>query len=367
MIFMETKIDNLLDKALLDKQLTLEEGIFLYKNSPLQKLIIVADKIRQKKVDNPNEVGWIIDRNINLSNICTTFCGFCNFCRTKNSEEAYITTMEEYKQKIDELYALGGRQILLQGGMNPEFNLSWYKKLFENLKKLYPDLKIHALGPAEIHYIAKQENLSYREVLKSLKESGLESLPGAGAEILVDRVRKLVSPAKCTASQWLEVMHAAHQENLATSATMMFGHLETIEERIEHLIKIREVQDRKPKNSKGFVSFIPWPFWSKGTRLEKKYGKFSQITAWEYLRLIAISRIMLNNIKNIQASWLTVGQGVGQVCLNSGANDFGSIMMEENVVSKAGAKYQLDIQNMKNAIRNAGFEPKLRLCIDELA
>jgi len=249
---------------------------------------------------------------------------------------------------------------LLQGGMHPHLGLDFYTNLFSGLKKLYPSLRLHALGPPEVVHLANMEKLAYREVLEKLVASGMDSLPGAGAEILVDRVRHEISPVKCTAIEWLEVMKEAHIMDLTTSATMMFGHIETLEERLEHMVSIRELQSRKPSAHKGFLSFIPWPFQDEGTVLLKKSGISNHVTSEEYIRMIAISRIMIPNIPNIQASWLTVGKETGQLCLHAGANDFGSIMIEENVVSAAGAHNSMDAQGMQSAISEAGFVPQLR-------
>jgi cyclic dehypoxanthinyl futalosine synthase len=232
--------------------------------------------------------------------------------------------------------------------------------LFKSLKQLYPTIKLHSLGPPEIAHIAKLEGISHTEVLKALVEAGLDSLPGAGAEILNDRVRRLISKGKCTGKEWLDVMRAAHQLNITTSATMMFGHVETIEERFEHLVWLREVQAEKPAHAKGFIAFIPWPFQDDGTLLKKIRGITNNVTGDEYIRMIALSRMMLPNIENIQASWLTVGKEVAQICLHSGANDFGSIMIEENVVSAAGAPHRFTAQGIQDAIKQAGFEPRLR-------
>ncbi|MFN9109695.1 MAG: CofH family radical SAM protein, partial [Bacteroidota bacterium] len=232
--------------------------------------------------------------------------------------------------------------------------------LFKQLKELYPDIKLHALGPPEVAHITKLEKSTHHEVLKALKEAGLDSLPGAGAEILVDRVRRLISKGKCGAQEWLDIMHEAHKLNITTSATMMFGHVETLEERFEHLIKIREVQAKKPENVKGFLAFIPWTFQDVDTLLTRIRGVHNLTTADEYLRMIAISRIMLPNIKNIQASWLTVGKKTAQLALHGGANDFGSIMLEENVVSAAGAPHRFTYKTIQSAIEEAGFEPQLR-------
>ncbi len=352
-------INRLYKKAENLEFLNFEEGLSLYKNASLSELIFLANKLRYKHVPN-NKVTWQIDRNVNITNVCISQCKFCNFYRSPKSSKAYITSLPEYKDKIDELIKLGGDQLLLQGGLHPKLGLDFYKELFSELKKMYPKVKLHALGPPEIVHIAAIEGVSYSVVLKELVKSGLDSLPGAGAEILSDRVRKIISPAKASSKQWLDVMIEAHKLNIPTSATMMFAHIETIEERIQHLISIREVQSAKPDSSCGFVAFIPWPFMSEGTVLGKTNKFIRQSTSEEYIRLIAISRIMLANIKNIQASWLTVGKDIAQVCLHAGANDFGSIMIEENVVSAAGADYKFDANGIQKAIKEAGFTPQLR-------
>ncbi len=352
------KIDAIFNKAANLEPLTLKEGLFLYETAPTNELMLVANECRKKQVPG-GKVGWIIDRNINITNVCISGCKFCNFHCKINDDVQYITTLEEYYKKIDELFAVGGRQILAQGGMHPELGLDFYIQLFSDLKQRYPDLKIHALGPPEVAFLAKKSRKSFREVLEELVKAGLESLPGAGAEILSERVRKTISPGKCSARDWLDVMREAHKMNLVTSATMMFGHIETKRERLQHLISIREVQSEKPAGNHGFVTFVPWPFMDEGTVLLDE-GITNNSTANDYLRLIAMSRIMLNNVKNIQASWLTVGATTGQLCLHGGANDFGSIMMEENVVSAAGAAYNLDTDGIQQAIRDAGFEPRYR-------
>jgi cyclic dehypoxanthinyl futalosine synthase len=353
------KIDTLLEKALNKEFLTIEEGLFIYENSITSDLVFIANDLRKKQVPS-NKVSWIIDRNVNITNVCFSQCQFCNFCRKITDKDVYITTTEEYKTKIDRLFELGGAQLLLQGGMHPKLGMKFYVSLFQDLKSINKNLKLHALGPPEIAHIAKLENLGYKEVLEVLMEAGLDSLPGAGAEILVDRVRKQISPAKCSTQEWLDVMHEAHKLGLTTSATMMMGHIETKKERIEHLVRIRETQDKKPKDAKGFVAFIPWPFQDEGTVLREKHGVFNTVTSEEYIKTIAISRIMLPNVQNIQASWLTVGKETGQLCLHAGANDFGSIMIEENVVSSAGANYKFDSEGIQKAIIEAGFEPQLR-------
>lgn len=347
------------EKSLNNVPLNIEEGLALYMESPLEELMFIATILRQKHNSGSN-VGWIIDRNVNITNICFSGCSFCNFCRKKNSPDAYVTTIDEYKTKIDELYSLGGDQLLLQGGMNPDLGLAFYIDLFKNLKELYPSIKLHALGPPEIVFLAKKEKTTYSDVLSRLVKAGLDSLPGAGAEILSDRVRKVLSPGKASTDEWLEVMREAHIMNLPTSATMMYAHIETVRERIEHLIKLRELQNIKPLNHFGFVTFIPWPFQDQGTVLLEKNGIKSSYTGRDYLRMIAISRIMLNNIRNIQASILTVGKETGMLSLHAGANDLGSIMIEENVVSAAGSTNRFDSNEMQSIILEAGFTPVRR-------
>jgi cyclic dehypoxanthinyl futalosine synthase len=349
----------LLTRALKGEFLSTEEGLWLWNHASLGELMMTAFAIRQRLIPG-KEVSWIIDRNVNLSNICISRCRFCNFHRTPQSNEGYVTCIDDYKTKIDEMYKLGGRQLLLQGGMHPGLGLSFYTDLFSQLKTLYPDLKLHALGPAEVAYLAKKEGITYKEVLQQLVNAGLDSLPGAGAEILSDRVRAFVSPGKCNATEWLNVMREAHKMGMITSATMMFGHAETLEERIEHFVKLRQVQSEKPADSPGFISFTCWPFQDGGTVLREKYGIVNKTTITDYIRMVALSRIMLPNIRNIQASWLTVGVQAGMMCLHGGANDMGSIMIEENVVSAAGASHHLDAARMQETIRVAGFVPRLR-------
>jgi len=352
-------LDQLYEKALGLIPLTVEEGVALYTQAPVEELMFVANKLRQ--LHNPgNIVGWMIDRNVNLTNICFSQCSFCNFCRKKGSPDAYITSTDDYISKIDELYSLGGDQILLQGGLNPDLGIGFYIDLFRNLKKLYPSIKLHALGPPEIVFLARKEQLSYSDVLTQLIKAGLDSLPGAGAEILSDRVRKIVSPAKATSGEWLEIMREAHKLNLPTSATMMYGHIETTQERIEHLIRLRDLQDEKPENNYGFITFIPWPFQDEGTVLLQKHRIKSSYSGPDYIRMIAISRIILNNIRNIQASILTVGKEIGMLSLHSGANDLGSIMIEENVVSAAGISNRFNANEMQSIIKEAGFVPGRR-------
>jgi cyclic dehypoxanthinyl futalosine synthase len=352
-------LSELYTKALAFEFLSIEEGMYLFEHAPLTDLMYVADELRKMQVPH-GKVTWQIDRNVNTTNVCIANCKFCNFYRIPGHPEAYITDMPAYRQKISETIKYGGDQLLLQGGHHPELGLDFYTNIFRQIKQEFPTIKLHALGPPEVAHITKLAKSTHHEVLKALKEAGLDSLPGAGAEILVDRVRRLISKGKCGADEWLAIMHEAHKLNITTSATMMFGHVETIRERFEHLVKIREVQAKKPKEAKGFLAFIPWTFQDVDTLLTRIRGVHNLTTPEEYIRMIAISRIMLPNIKNIQASWLTVGKQTAQLCLNAGANDFGSIMIEENVVSAAGAPHRFTYRTIQEAIAEAGFEPQLR-------
>jgi len=351
-------LNQIYKKALLFEFLSIEEGLFLYENAPTAELMAVAHELR-KKIVPQQKVTWQIDRNVNITNVCISGCKFCNFHCKLNDPKTYITNIDQYCEKIEELFQYGGNQLLLQGGLHPHLGLLFYTDLFQELKKRYPTLKLHALGPPEIFHIARLEKKTYQEILTILVESGLDSLPGAGAEILSDRVRKLISPGKCNSQQWLDVMKQAHQLNITTSATMMYGHIETNLERIEHLVKLRNIQSEKPEKAKGFLAFIAWPFQNKNTELKVSVIS-TKADSEEYIRTIAISRIMLPNIQHIQASWLTVGKDIAQICLYAGADDLGSIMIEENVVSAAGATYQLDSLTMQQTIVDAGFEPQLR-------
>lgn len=347
------------DKILNDVNLEFGEALDLYTKSGTAYLMYLGNEVRKKK--NPgNKAGWIIDRNVNITNVCTSRCKFCNFHRTPKSGEAYITTMDEYRTKIKELYELGGDQLLLQGGMHPDLRLDFYTGLFSSLKNEFPDLKLHTLGPPEIHDLAKKENVGYDVVLKALLDAGMDSLPGAGAEILCDEVRQKISAAKAGSEEWLEVMRIAHQLNIPTSATMMYGHIESLENRLEHLFRLRDLQAIKPAGSYGFINFVPWPFQAKETRLKKQYPGSYFHSAEEYLRLIAVSRIILHNIRHIQASWLTVGLPTAQIALHGGADDLGSIMIEENVVSAAGASFRANSEEIQKVIVEAGFEPARR-------
>ena len=357
MIFMESK--QLIAKALKKEFLSKEEGQFLFENLPTTELMGVANALRQMQVPG-NVVTWQIDRNVNTTNACNANCKFCNFFRHPKHEEVYITDIETYTIKIEETIKFGGDQLLLQGGHHPDLGLDYYTKLFSELKTLYPEIKLHALGPPEVAHICKIGGISHLQALTALKKAGMDSMPGAGAEILSDRVRRLISKGKCTGQEWLDIMKVAHKIGLTTSATMMFGHIETLEERFDHLVRIREVQAQRPEGANGFLAFIPWPFMDDGTLLQRVKGINNETSADEYIRMLAICRIMLPNIKNIQTSWLTVGADTAQLTLHGGANDMGSIMLEENVVSAAGAPHRFTSESIVRCIKKAGFTPQLR-------
>ncbi len=353
-------IDSILERALEREPLSRTEAYTLYGEAPLQLLCDIADTLRKSAVKDPSVVTWQIDRNVNITNVCKSGCRFCNFhCKPHETEKAYITTMAEYRTKIDEALKLGADQLLLQGGMHPKLGIEFYETLFKQIKREYPTLRLNALGAPEVAHIATLSNITTVEVLERLRAAGLDTLPGAGAEILSDEVRKRISPAKPSARDWVRVMHEAHKMDIPTTATMMYGHVETPHQRIDHLITIRDLQAAKPEGARGFTAFIPWVFCPKGTQLERE-GIAPRFSATEYLRIIAMSRIILHNITNIQASWLTVGKEVAEIALKSGANDMGSIMIEENVVSSAGATTRFDREAMQATIRRAGFTPRLR-------
>ncbi len=336
------------------------EALDIYEFMPLAELAAAADEARRAAVPDPTVVTWQIDRNVNTTNVCISGCKFCNFhCRPHEADKAFITSLDEYRDKISETLRLGGDQLLLQGGLHPKLDIGYYEELFRTLKNEFPEIKLHALGAPEVAHIARISGLTIEETLRRLIGAGLDSLPGAGAEILDDGVRKRISPAKPSVQEWLDVMAAAHRMGLATSATMMYGHIETPRQRIEHLFKIRELQARRPTGTTGFTAFIPWIFRSTGTELERE-GVHTSFSPLEYLRIIAISRLVLDNIPNIQASWLTVGVPTAQMALHAGANDMGSIMIEEHVVSSAGASNRFDATGIQQAIRDAGFTPRLR-------
>jgi len=332
------------------ERLTRAEGERLLLEGELLELGILADHVRQR-LHPEGVVTYIIDRNINYTNVCNAQCAFCAFYRDLPSSEGYVLSQADFIQKIDETIALGGRQILLQGGLHPDLGIEYYEQLFRWMKARYPELWIHGLSPAEVKHICKVSRLSTEDALRRLMAAGLDSIPGGGAEILTDRVRQIIGIHKGSTADWLEVMERAHGLGMKTTATMMFGHVETPEERIEHLLHLRDLQDR----THGFTAFIAWTFQPENTALAG-----DELTSFQYLRTLAVARLMLDNFPSVQASWVTQGPKIGQLSLRFGANDFGSLMIEENVVSAAGAHFRLTEAEIARAIQDAGFVPKRR-------
>jgi cyclic dehypoxanthinyl futalosine synthase len=341
----------LADKIRAGGRVSADEALELYHGAPLTLLGELADGIRARK--HPDGiVTYIIDRNVNYTNICVARCNFCAFYRPVGSGEGYVLGFEEIFRKIDETIALGGVQLLLQGGHNPDLPIEWYEDLFRAIKQRYPSFKLHALSPPEVIHLTRTSRLTVPEVLDRLMAAGLDSVPGGGAEILVDRVRKLLNCySKATAGEWLDVMRQAHRKGLRTTATMMYGHVETVEERLEHMIRLRDLQDE----TGGFTAFITWSYQPEHTELGGR-----EATGLEYLRMLALARIVLDNFGSLQASWVTQGGKVGQLSLAYGSNDMGSVMIEENVVRAAGASYCMDEVEIVRNIENAGFAAKRR-------
>jgi cyclic dehypoxanthinyl futalosine synthase len=342
-------VDNLLARAVGGERLSGEEGLRLYYEADLLSLGRAADRVR-RRLHPEDVVTFVVDRNINYTNVCQSGCLFCAFYRREEDPEAYLLTHEEILAKIEELVAQGGTQVLIQGGLHPRLGLAYFTTLFRRIKAQFP-VHIHSLSPPEVVHLARLERLSVREVLLELKAAGLDSLPGGGAEILVNRVRQVVSPRKITWQEWVAVMVTAFELGLFGTATMMFGTVERPEDRVQHILRIREVQDK----TGGFTAFIPWTYQPGNTALGGK-----PVPAVEYLRMLALSRLLLDNVRNLQASWVTQGAKVGQVALAFGANDFGGTMLEENVVRAAGASYRVPPDEIRRVIRDAGFVPAQR-------
>jgi len=336
-------------KAIQSKRLSADEGLALFRQADLLTLGELANSMR-KLLHLDRIVTFIVDRNINYTNICVNKCKFCAFYREADSPDAYILTKDEIFKKIEETIAQGGTQILMQGGVHPDLDIDYFEDLFRAIKSRYT-IQIHSLSPSEISYVAKKAALSIKDAITRLKSAGLDSIPGGGAEILVDRVRKKVSPNKIRWRQWADVMKEAHKLGMPTTATMMFGSLETDKEIIQHLIRLRDIQEE----TKGFTAFIPWTYQPGNTELGGRSA-----TAVEYLKVLALSRIMLDNFQNIQASWVTQGAKISQVALEFGANDFGSTMIEENVVAAAGITFRMTKQEIVSIIKDAGYAPAQR-------
>ncbi len=346
----DTSVDTIQDKVLGGERITSEEALRLYRSLTLPELGALADAVRHRK--HPERVvTYIIDRNINYTNICNVYCTFCAFMREEKDDDSYVLTPEQVGAKIKELIDIGGVQILMQGGHHPKLGIEYYLDLLQYIRQNFPQVNIHGFSPPEFCHFAEVFQMPAVEVIRRFKDAGLGSIPGGGGEILVDQVRKRIAPLKCTGRQWLDVMETAHGMGLNSSATMMFGHVETVEDRIEHLRMLREVQDR----THGFTAFICWTFQAEHTRL-----RAPTVGAHEYLRMQALARIFLDNFPNVQSSWVTQGPQIGQVALQYGANDFGSVMMEENVVSQAGATFRINEETMQRLIRELGYEPHRR-------
>jgi cyclic dehypoxanthinyl futalosine synthase len=355
-VIYDGSLDELLQKVWDGRRINQAEALRLY-HLPLEELGGLADRRRQlakaKDFDGRGNdiVTYIVDRNVNYTNVCNVYCKFCAFYRTEKEADAYVITLDEMDKKIEETIALGGTQVLLQGGHHPKLTKQWYLDLLSHMKAKFPQINIHGFSPSEFIHFREVFNEPLERIIGDFKTSGLGSIPGGGGEILVDRVRQKVSPLKAMSDDWLEVMAVAHRLGLHSSATMMFGHVETVEDRIEHLERLRVQQDK----SKGFTAFICWTFQAEHTKL-----KAPTVGAHEYLRTQALGRIYLDNFTNVQSSWVTQGQEIGQVALKFGANDLGSIMIEENVVSQAGTTFRMTVTDMKRLISDLGYEPHQR-------
>jgi cyclic dehypoxanthinyl futalosine synthase len=346
-------VTEVLDRALAGERINDEDAAVLLRSHDLIEVGRTAHELRNRKAP-PGVVTFVVDRNLNYSNVCYTDCSFCAFYRRPgDTREGYVLPRSVIFKKIEETLALDGTALLMQGGHNPDLGIDWYEDLFREIKARYP-IHLHALSPSEVQHIARRSRLTTSETLTRLRDAGLDSLPGGGAEILVDRVRKIISPIKTSSDEWLAIMRAAHRLGMSTTATMMWGHVETLEERIEHLRRIRDLQDEMH----GFRAFISWTYQPDNTRLAKDVHWHP--TSFDYLLMQAVSRIYLDNVDHIQSSWVTQGTKIGQMALFFGADDMGSIMIEENVVSAAGTTYRATTEDFVHLIRNAGFRPQQR-------
>jgi cyclic dehypoxanthinyl futalosine synthase len=349
----QSTVTDVLERALSGERISDEDAKVLLRSRELVRVGKVAHEIRNRK-NPPDRVTFVIDRNLNYSNVCYTDCNFCAFYRKPgDTREGYTLPKPVIFKKIEETLELGGTALLMQGGHNPDLGLEWYDDLFRSIKARYP-IHLHALSPSEVQHIARKEKLTVSDTLSRLRDAGLDSLPGGGAEILADRVRRIISPKKTKSQEWLGVMRAAHRLGMSTTATMMWGHVETLDERVEHLRLIRELQDEMH----GFRAFISWTFQPDNTELAAQVKWFP--TSFDYLLMQAVSRIYLDNVDHIQSSWVTQGMKIGQVALFYGADDLGSIMIEENVVSAAGTTHRAGVDDFLHTIRNAGFRASQR-------
>ena len=351
MIAKQPDIEDVLNKAVAGERISSDEALALLKSDNLTALGAAANAVTRRKHPEPYRT-YNIDRNINYTNVCTAVCDFCAFYRGPKSDEGYVLEREELMRKIEETVKLGGEQILLQGGLHPKYKLDWYEDMLREIKQRFPMVNVHGFSPPEIHHFTKLNNLSLEDVLSRLKEAGLGSLPGGGAEILNDRVRGEITRGKVMTDDWLNVMRVWHKLGGRSSATMMFGHVETLEERIEHLQRLRDLQDE----TSGFTAFICWTFQPDNTQM----SDVEPLGAFEYLRMQAVARLFLDNFDNIQSSWVTQGLKIGQLALTYGANDMGSLMIEENVVAEAGTVHYLTLDQIRDCISELGFEPQQR-------
>src|SRR5512141_2919720 len=351
-MYMEQSIQPILDKALAGERLTVDDCTALLESYDIARIGVAADAVRQRKND-PDVVTYIVDRNIHYTNVCNVVCTFCAFYRRPGKPDTYVHSMDEIERRMDETIELGGTGVLMQGGLHPDFNIDWYENLLSTLHAKYPAFQLHCFSPPEIHNIHLISGLDYVTIMQRLKDAGLNSMPGGGAEILDDEVRKRVS-TKCTSQQWLGVMRAAHQVGLRTTATMMFGIGDNVEHRVRHLQRIRDLQDE----TGGFTAFISWTFQRENTALGRRITE--EPTGIDYLKMVAVGRLFLDNIRHVQASWLTQGLKLGQTALRFGADDMGSIMIEENVVSAAGASNEANERDLRYQISEAGFRPQQR-------
>ncbi len=347
-----SNIQTILDKALDGERISAEDATSLLESRDFAKIGVVANEIRKRKNDE-DIVTYIIDRNINYTNVCNVVCTFCAFYRRPGKPDTYVHSIEEIEKRIDETIALGGTGVLMQGGLHPDFNIEWYEELLSTLHAKYPNFQLHCFSPPEIHNISLISKLDYETILRRLKAAGLNSMPGGGGEILDDEVRKRVS-TKCNTQEWLDVMRAVHKVGLISTATMMFGIGDNVKHRVKHLQRVRDVQDE----TGGFTAFIPWTFQRENTALGRKITE--EPTGIDYLKMLAVSRIFFDNIQHIQSSWLTQGLRLGQSALGFGADDMGSIMIEENVVSAAGASNEANEKELRYQISEAGYKPQQR-------
>lgn len=355
---MNSTVNSVIESICIGKRLSFEDGVNLIGSHDLISLGTAADRMCQEL--HPEQYRtYVVDRNINYTNVCTSACTFCAFYRDNNHSDGYVLSKNEIFKKIEETISLGGTQILMQGGLHPDLKIDFYVDLLRSIKEKF-EIHIHSFSPPEIMHLSELNGLPSKEVLALLKNAGLDTIPGGGAEILTDRCRGILSPHKCSANEWLQVMREAHMSGIKSTATMMFGHVETMEERIVHLEKIRKLQDE----TGGFTAFIPWTFQPKNTALSLSTGESTRfkIGGFDYLRTVAVSRLFLDNIPNIQASWVTQGSKIAQLALKFGANDLGSTMIEENVVKAAGVDFRLSKEEMISIIEDLGFEAMQRDC-----